>query len=67
MESDTYIYQHSDLRPWDPLNDLEQFEVDFIVGTKTKHKTPMIRFDYLKRFSPKALLKDCVYQIGHRA
>jgi len=38
-----YEYLHSDLRPWDPLNDLYQYEQDFIVKTKTKHRTPMIR------------------------
>ena len=38
-----YEYLHADLRPWDPLNDLYQYEHDFIVSTKTKHKTPMIR------------------------
>jgi len=38
-----YQYRHADLRPWDPLNDLYQYERDYIVCTKTKHKTPMIR------------------------
>lgn len=38
-----YVYKHSDLRPWDPLNDLYQYERDYIVCTRTKHKTPLIR------------------------
>ena len=31
------------LRPWDPLNDLLQYEHDFIVQTKTRHRTPIVR------------------------
>ncbi len=38
-----YEYRHADLRPWDPLNDLYQFEKDFVISTKTRHRTPMIR------------------------
>ena len=41
--NNTYVYKHADSRPWDPLNDLYQYEKDFIILTKTKHKTPMIR------------------------
>lgn len=44
-DTESYIYLHSDLRPWDPLNDLQQYEKDFIVCTRTMHKTPMIRQD----------------------
>ena len=38
-----YQYRHADIRPWDPLNDMYQYERDYIICTKTKHKTPMIR------------------------
>ncbi|XP_023324783.1 oxysterol-binding protein-related protein 8 [Eurytemora carolleeae] len=38
-----YSYKHADLRPWDPRNDLLQYEKDYEVCTKTRHKTPMIR------------------------
>jgi len=38
-----YIYKHADIRPWDPRNDLLQYEKDYVVCTKTRHKTPMIR------------------------
>lgn len=31
------------LRPWDPLNDLLQYEHDYIVQTKTRHRTPIVR------------------------
>jgi hypothetical protein len=33
-DSDSYVYLHSDLRPWDPMNDLQQFEKDFIICTR---------------------------------
>ncbi|ESO08840.1 hypothetical protein HELRODRAFT_168751 [Helobdella robusta] len=29
-------------RPWDPLNDVIQFERDFIISTKTHHQTPIV-------------------------
>ena len=38
-----YYYRHADLRPWDPMNDLYQYERDYKICTKTKHKTPLIR------------------------
>ncbi len=41
--TDQYEYKHADLRPWDPLNDLYQYERDFVICTRTRHKTPMIR------------------------
>ena len=38
-----YVYKNADLRPWDPMNDLYQYERDYKICTKTKHKTPLIR------------------------
>ena len=38
-----YNYKHADVRPWDGRNDLYQYERDYTVCTKTRHKTPMIR------------------------
>ena len=38
-----YNYKHADVRPWDGRNDLYQYENDYTVCTKTRHKTPMIR------------------------
>eukprot|EP00092_Neocalanus_flemingeri_P017375 GFUD01018792.1.p1 GENE.GFUD01018792.1~~GFUD01018792.1.p1 ORF type:complete len:875 (-),score=158.49 GFUD01018792.1:894-3350(-) len=38
-----YTYKHADIRPWDPRNDLQQYENNYVVCTKTRHKTPMIR------------------------
>jgi len=38
-----YSYKHADVRPWDGRNDLYQYENDYTICTKTRHKTPMIR------------------------
>jgi len=38
-----YNYKHADIRPWDGRNDLYQYERDYTMCTKTRHKTPMIR------------------------
>ena len=31
------------LRPWDPMNDLLQYEHNYIAQTKTRHRTPIVR------------------------
>ncbi|XP_031438658.1 oxysterol-binding protein-related protein 8 isoform X2 [Clupea harengus] len=36
-------YRYADTRPWDPLNDLIQFENDGCIQTKVRHRTPMVR------------------------
>ena len=38
-----YTYKNADIRPWDTRNDLYQYEHNYVVCTKTRHKTPMIR------------------------
>jgi len=38
-----YTYKHADVRPWDTRNDLQQYENNYVICTKTRHKTPMIR------------------------
>ncbi|XP_046825193.1 oxysterol-binding protein-related protein 8 isoform X2 [Vespa crabro] len=38
-----WVYRHADARPWDPRNDVIQYEHDFIIRTKTRHKTPIMR------------------------
>lgn len=38
-----WMYKHSDLRPWDPRNDLYQYEHNYIIQTKTRHPAPIIR------------------------
>ncbi|XP_056604095.1 oxysterol-binding protein-related protein 8 isoform X5 [Triplophysa dalaica] len=35
-------YRYADTRPWDPLNDLVQFEKDGCIQTKVRHRTPMV-------------------------
>lgn len=39
----TWLYKHADYRPWDLQNDLEQFERDFMIKTRVKHPTPLVR------------------------
>lgn len=36
-------YRHADLRPWDLRNDMRQYESEYRVQTKTRHKAPMVR------------------------
>lgn len=43
LKTGQWVYKHSDLRPWDPRNDLYQYEHDYIIQTKTKHPAPIIR------------------------
>ena len=31
------------MRPWDPRNDMMQYESNYQLLTKTRHKTPMMR------------------------
>ncbi|XP_015435808.1 PREDICTED: oxysterol-binding protein-related protein 8 isoform X1 [Dufourea novaeangliae] len=38
-----WVYRHADVRPWDPRNDVVQYEQEYIVRTKTRHKTPIMR------------------------
>merc|ERR1719509_182140 len=42
-EAPRYTYKHADVRPWDPRNDVLQYENNYNVCTKTRHKTPMCR------------------------
>ncbi|TKC43773.1 hypothetical protein EI555_014488, partial [Monodon monoceros] len=35
-------YRFADTRPWDPLNDMIQYEKDGVIQTKVKHRTPMV-------------------------
>ncbi|XP_030756214.1 oxysterol-binding protein-related protein 8 [Sitophilus oryzae] len=43
FKSGQWVYKHSDLRPWDPRNDLYQYEYEYKILTRTKHPTPMIK------------------------
>lgn len=37
-----WIYKHVDSRPWDPRTDVLQYERNYIIQTKTRHKTPTV-------------------------
>ncbi|XP_012874201.1 PREDICTED: oxysterol-binding protein-related protein 8 [Dipodomys ordii] len=41
-------YRFADTRPWDPLNDMIQFEKDGVIQTKVKHRTPMVNVPKMK-------------------
>ncbi|KAL5283979.1 OSBPL8 family protein [Megaselia abdita] len=43
MGTGQWIYKYADLRPWDPRNDVRQYEADYRILTKTRHQAPMIR------------------------
>lgn len=49
-----WIYRNADIRPWDPRNDLVQYENDYIVRTKTRHKTPIMRTGSIVAADPQA-------------
>uniref|UniRef100_A0A8C9F453 Oxysterol binding protein like 8 n=1 Tax=Pavo cristatus TaxID=9049 RepID=A0A8C9F453_PAVCR len=42
-------YRYADTRPWDPLNDMIQFEKDGTIQTKVRHRTPMVSVPKIKR------------------
>ncbi|XP_072309385.1 oxysterol-binding protein-related protein 8 isoform X3 [Eucyclogobius newberryi] len=57
-------YRYADTRPWDPLNDLIQFEKDGCVQTKVRHRTPMVRSGSLISLSNPATRRDnCKCQV----
>jgi hypothetical protein len=41
--TESWLYRHADVRPWDLRNDLVQYESNFVIATRTRHRTPMIR------------------------
>lgn len=43
VTGESWHYRHADFRPWDQRNDVIQYESNFVIATKTRHKTPMIR------------------------
>ncbi|XP_074922758.1 oxysterol-binding protein-related protein 8 isoform X1 [Chelonoidis abingdonii] len=42
-------YKYAETRPWDPLNDMIQFEKDGAIQTKVRHRTPMVNVPKIKR------------------
>lgn len=57
-------YKYADTRPWDPLNDLIQFEKDGCIQTKVRHRTPMVRSGSLISLSNQGPRRDnCKCQV----
>ncbi|XP_046405606.1 oxysterol-binding protein-related protein 8 isoform X3 [Ischnura elegans] len=53
-----WIYRRADLRPWDPRNDVTQYEKGFEIRTRTRHKTPVVvRAASLVGVDPSTLLQ----------
>lgn len=50
------MYKHADLRPWDPRNDMCQYEYNYIIQTKTRHQTPMIRTASIVSVDPQTVV-----------
>lgn len=61
LKTGQWVYKHSDLRPWDPRNDLYQFEYNYVIQTRTKHATPMIRTASIVSVEPQSvkLINSC--------
>ncbi|NWV18702.1 OSBL8 protein, partial [Origma solitaria] len=52
-------YKYADTRPWDPLNDVIQFEKDGTIQTKVRHRTPMVTVPKIKRKSTSQKKGEC--------
>nr|XP_057932942.1 oxysterol-binding protein-related protein 8 isoform X1 [Doryrhamphus excisus] len=62
--SGEWHYKYADTRPWDPLNDLIQFEKDGCIQTKVRHRTPMVRSGSLISLSNQGSRRDnCKCQV----
>ncbi|GFG28685.1 hypothetical protein Cfor_05970 [Coptotermes formosanus] len=51
-----WMYKHADLRPWDPRNDVCQYEYNYVIQTKTRHQTPMIRTASIVSVDPQTVV-----------
>lgn len=53
-------------RPWDPVNDVYQFEHEYVIHTQKRHKTPKLRVNSLsslnKNAEKKKLLIPCTVE-----
>lgn len=52
-----YHYKYADLRPWDPRNDLRQYESNYRIQTKTRHQAPMVRTASVVSTEPLSILQ----------
>ncbi|XP_037913777.1 oxysterol-binding protein-related protein 8 isoform X4 [Hermetia illucens] len=50
-------YKYADLRPWDPRNDLKQYESEYRIQTKTRHSAPMVRTTSIVSGEPITILQ----------
>ena len=63
--SSLFLFFLLSTRPWDPLNDLIQFEKDGCIQTKVRHRTPMVRSGSLISLSNQGQRRDnCKCQVG---
>ncbi|XP_054725968.1 oxysterol-binding protein-related protein 8 isoform X2 [Anastrepha obliqua] len=53
-----WVYKYADLRPWDQRNDLRQYEANYKVLTKTRHRAPMVRNPSIVTADPLQLIKS---------
>ncbi|KAK1169220.1 oxysterol-binding protein-related protein 8-like isoform X1 [Acipenser oxyrinchus oxyrinchus] len=57
-------YRYADTRPWDPLNDMVQFEKEGWIQTKVRHRTPMVRSGSVISLSNQGARRDnCKCQV----
>jgi hypothetical protein len=56
--SGQWMYKHADLRPWDPRNDMCQYEYNYVIQTKTRHQTPMIRTASIVSVDPQTVVSS---------
>uniref|UniRef100_A0A4W3I4Z5 Oxysterol-binding protein n=1 Tax=Callorhinchus milii TaxID=7868 RepID=A0A4W3I4Z5_CALMI len=60
-------YKYADTRPWDPLNDLMQYEKDGVIQSKVWHRTPMVRSGSVISLSNQVGRKEnCKRQVGFK-
>ncbi|CAH0562663.1 unnamed protein product [Brassicogethes aeneus] len=66
LKNGQWVYKHSDLRPWDPRNDLYQYEYNYVIGTRTKHPTPMIRTSSIISVEPNTETRSSTMKVISR-
>ncbi|XP_066934396.1 oxysterol-binding protein-related protein 8-like isoform X1 [Clytia hemisphaerica] len=38
-----WVYKYKDLRAWDPVTDMQQFEHNGVIKSRTRHRVPMVK------------------------
>ncbi|XP_039970481.1 oxysterol-binding protein-related protein 8 isoform X1 [Bactrocera tryoni] len=63
-----WMYNYADLRPWDQRNDLKQYEANYKVLTKTRHRAPMVRNPSIVPADPMQLIKSSsLLKVKHKS